>query len=311
MKKIALGTWSWGNGTAGGNEVFGNNLSIDDLKLVFDSAMRSGLNFWDTAAVYGMGASENILGQLQREYSRKDIILSTKFTPQIANDSENPIEEMLDSSLERLGTDYIDIYWIHNPSDAPKWIHGLIPLLKKGKIKSVGVSNHNLSQIKEANEILEKSGYKLSAVQNHYSLLYRSSEEAGILNYCIANNISFFAYMVLEQGALTGKYDIKHPLPEGSARGNTYNKQLPQLDELINTMRTIGDTKKASVSQIALAWAMAKNAIPIVGVTKPLHIEEALGATNIHLSEDEIVKIEELASKTGTDTKGAWENPMI
>ncbi len=314
MKKLpstALGTWSWGTGFAGGDQVFGNNLSVEDLKQVFDAAMNSGLNLWDTAAVYGMGSSENILGELIKEYPRENIILSTKFTPQMASSSQNPVEEMLAGSFERLGTNYIDIYWIHNPTDVTKWTPELIPLLKSGKVKSVGVSNHNLEEIKLANSILSKAGFNISAVQNHYSLLYRSSEEAGILDYCKKHNITFFAYMVLEQGALSGKYNTHNPLPEGSGRGNTYNKVLPQLEELTNAMKEIGSSRNASVAQVAIAWAMAKNTLPIIGVTKTSQIDDIQNAMKINLSESEIKLIEELADKTGIDTKGAWENPMI
>ncbi|EJL59638.1 aldo/keto reductase [Flavobacterium sp. CF136] len=314
MKKLpstALGTWSWGTGFAGGDQVFGNNLSVEDLKQVFDAAMNAGLNLWDTAAVYGMGSSENILGELIKEYPRENIILSTKFTPQMASSSQNPVEEMLAGSFERLGTNYIDIYWIHNPTDVTKWTPELIPLLKSGKVKSVGVSNHNLEEIKLANSILSKAGFNISAVQNHYSLLYRSSEEAGILDYCKKHNITFFAYMVLEQGALSGKYNTHNPLPEGSGRGNTYNKVLPQLEELTNAMKEIGSSRNASVAQVAIAWAIAKNTLPIIGVTKTSQIDDIQNAMKINLSESEIKLIEELANKTGIDTKGAWENPMI
>ena len=138
------------------------------------------------------------------------------------------MEKMLDASLKRLHTDFIDIYWIHNPADVEKWTPELIPLLKKNKIKSVGVSNHNLQELERANEILQKENFKVEAVQNHFSLLNRSSESSGILDYCKENEIKFFAYMVLEQGALSGKYDTKHPMPADSARGKVYN---PVLDK--------------------------------------------------------------------------------
>jgi len=308
---IALGTWSWGAGAAGGDQVFGNHTTEKNLRPIFEAGMKAGLNLWDTAAVYGMGASETILGKFVSEVPREDIILSTKFTPQIASSSPSAMEKLFNSSLERLRTDYIDIYWIHNPTDAPKWVSSLIPLLKSGKVKNVGVSNHNIAQIKEANEILATASYKVSAVQNHYSLLYRSSEDAGILDYCKVNKITFYSYMVLEQGTLTGKYGVSNPLPEDSGRGQTYNKMLPQLEELINAMKEIGSTKDATVSQIAMAWAIAKNTLPIVGVTKVSHVEEAANASTILLTEDEITRLEELSAKTGVDTKGAWEQPMI
>lgn len=308
---IALGTWSWGTGAAGGDQVFGNYLSAENLKPVFDSAMQEGLNLWDTAAVYGTGSSESILGDFVRQYPRGDILLSTKFTPQIAGTSENAVEEMLNSSFERLGTDHIDIYWIHNPADVSKWTPALVPLLKSGKVRSVGVSNHNLDEIKMADSILWKEGFKVSAVQNHYSLLYRTSEEAGILDYCKENDITFFSYMVLEQGALSGKYDSKHPLPEGSGRANTYNKVLDQLDGLIHAMKEIGDLKNASVAQVAIAWAISKNTLPIIGVTKPSQVEDAIQASKLILSTEEIEKIELLAAKAEVDTRGSWEKSMV
>jgi len=194
--------------------------------------------------------------------------------------------------------------------DVEKWTPELIPLLKSGKVKRVGVSNHNLTQIKRANTILAEAGFKVSAVQNHYSLLYRSSEGAGILDYCKENDIRFFAYMVLEQGALSGKYNTANPLPEGSGRAQTYNKVLPQLEELTNAMKEIGSSRNTSVAQVAIAWAIAKNTLPIIGVTKVSHVEDAVLASQITLSSQEIETIETLASKAGVDTRGSWENPM-
>lgn len=310
LPAIALGTWSWGAGFAGGDQVFGNHLSAEEIKPVFDAAMKAGFTLWDTAAVYGMGASESLVGEFVRQYPRKDMVLSTKFTPQIAGNSVSPVETMLGESLQRLGTDYVDIYWIHNPADVQKWTYGLIPLMKSGKVKSVGVSNHNLEEIKQAASILEKEGLKLSAVQNHYSLLYRSSEEAGILDYCGELGITFFAYMVLEQGALSGKYDTQHPLPSGSGRAETYNKMLPQLEELTKAMQEIGKPRGASVAQVAVAWALAKGTLPIIGVTKVSQVTDAVQAAKIALTPREVKRIEELASKAGVDTRGSWEQPM-
>src|SRR4051812_35226240 len=130
--------------------------------------MDAGFNLWDTAAVYGMNASETILGSFTK--GRHDVLISTKFTPQIASDNENAMEELLDGSLDRLGVDHADIYWIHNPADVKRWTPKIIPLMKNGKVKYVGVSNHNLEEIKLAASILAEEGLKISAVQNHYSL---------------------------------------------------------------------------------------------------------------------------------------------
>lgn len=181
LPSIALGTWSWGTGFAGGDQVFGNNLGVEELKPVFDEAMANGLNLWDSAVVYGMGASETVLSTFTKNCKREDVFISTKFTPQIAGDTENPVADMLAGSLERFATDYIDIYWIHNPADVEKWTPYLIPLVKSGKAKRIGVSNHNLAQIKRAEEILSKEGVHIFAVQNHYISFIGESWYSGLL----------------------------------------------------------------------------------------------------------------------------------
>lgn len=311
LPKIALGTWSWGAGFAGGDTVFGNHLSDRQMEEVFRTAMDKGLNLWDTAAVYGMGSSEAALGKLVRQYPREEIILSTKFTPQIADQqSAMPMSSMLEASIERLGVEEIDIYWIHNPFDVEKWTPGLIPLLQSGKVKQIGVSNHSLEQIKRVNEILRSAGFAVNAVQNHYSLLYQSSADAGILDYCHKNNITFFAYMVLEQGALSGHYNSQNPMPAGSGRAENYNKVLPQLEQLTQAMKVMGEAKKASVAQIAIAWAIAKGTMPIIGATKVHHVLDAAGATEIQLGAEDMATLERLARDAGVDTRGAWEQPM-
>lgn len=310
MPKIALGAWSWGAGAAGGDQVFGNHLFEAELKPVFEKAMECGLNLWDTAAVYGEGTSERILGSFVKDVRRDSIILSTKFTPQIAGSSPDAMQEMIDGSKERLHTDVIDVYWIHNPMDVEKWTPDLIPLVKSGQIKTIGVSNHNLAEIKRANEILAAEGLKVSAVQNHYSLLHRSSERAGILDYCKVNGITFYSYMVLEQGALTGRYSEENPFPEGTGRGEAYNPYLKELTALIDELKIIGTRFDASPAQVATAWAIAKGTLPIIGVTKVRQIEEAAKAAQIELTADEISRLERLGDETGVHTLREWEKEM-
>ncbi|MDO4265320.1 MAG: aldo/keto reductase [Eubacteriales bacterium] len=310
MPKIALGAWSWGAGAAGGDQVFGNHLSEADLKPVFDRAMELGLNLWDTAAVYGEGSSEKILGDFVKTVKREDILISTKFTPQIASDSPDAMQEMLDGSKERLNAEVMDVYWIHNPFDVEKWTPKLIPLAKSGQIKSIGVSNHNLAEIKRANEILAAEGLKVSAVQNHFSLLHRSSERAGILDYCRENGITFYAYMVLEQGALTGRFNTEHPFPAGTGRGESYNPHLAELEKLLAEMKRIGEQHNASPAQIATAWAIAKGTLPIIGVTKVKQVEEAAAAAQIGLSAEEVSLLEKLGDETGVHTLREWEKEM-
>ena len=308
--KIALGTWAWGAGMFGGDTVFGSSTDENNLKPVFDAAMGAGLNLWDTATAYGMGESERILGHLASAYKRENVLISTKFTPQLAEMYDNDVVKMADASLERMGLDYIDIYWIHNPMDVERWTPGLIPLLRSGKVKRVGVSNHNIKEIQRANEILGEAGFKVSAVQNHFSLLYRSSEKGGVLDYCKENGIEFWAYMVLEQGALSGKYNKENPLPAESERGQKYNPVLPQLEALTDEMKAIGEKYGASCSQIGIAWAIAKGTMPIIGATKDRHVIEAAEAAKIQLTAEEVTRLEQLADATGIDTRGGWEHSM-
>ena len=310
MAKIALGTWAWGTGAFGGDTVFGSKTDVENLKPVFDAAMKAGLNLWDTATAYGMGESEKILGSLAKEYKREQVQISTKFTPQIAEFYDNNVEKMADASIERMGCDYIDIYWIHNPMDVERWTPGLIPLLRSGKVKRVGVSNHNIKEIQRANEILAEAGFKVSAVQNHFSLLYRSSEKGGVLDYCREHGIEFWAYMVLEQGALSGKYNKENPLPAESDRGKKYNPVLPQLEALTVEMTAIGKKYGASCSQVGIAWAIAKGTMPIIGATKERHVVEAAEAEKIQLTTEEVARLEKLADDTGIDTRGGWEHSM-
>ena len=310
MAKIALGTWAWGAGAFGGDAVFGSKTDVNNLKPVFDAAMQAGLNLWDTATVYGMGESEKILGTFVSGVQREAIEVSTKFTPQLAEVYDNSVEKMAMASIERMGCDYIDIYWIHNPMDVERWTPGLIPLLQSGKVKRVGVSNHNIAEIKRANEILGEAGFKVSAVQNHFSLLYRSSEKGGVLDYCRENGTEFWAYMVLEQGALSGKYNKENPLPEESDRGKKYNPVLEQLAALTDEMTAIGKKYGASCSQVGIAWAIAKGTVPLIGATKERHVIEAAEAAKVVLTAEEVARLEALADATGIDARGGWEHPM-
>ena len=290
--------------------MFGSKTDVETLKPVFDAAMMAGLSLWDTATAYGMGESERILGTLAQQYERKDVEISTKFTPQIAEIYENSVEKMALASMGRMGLDFIDIYWIHNPMDVERWTLGLIPLLKSGKVKRVGVSNHNIKEIRRANEILGEAGFKVSAVQNHFSLLYRSSEKGGVLDYCREQGIEFWAYMVLEQGALSGKYKKENPLPAESDRGKKYNPVLEKLEALTSEMTAIGRKYGASCSQIGIAWAIAKGTLPIIGATKERHVIEAAEAAKIQLTAEEVARLEALAEATGIDTRGGWEHSL-
>ena len=307
LPKIALGAWAWGN-----DGTFGGNLTAETLRPIFDKAMENGLNLWDTAYAYGMGTSEKVLAEFIKELPRESCIISDKFTPQCA-DSSSPtaMKDMIGMQLGLMGLDKFDIYWIHNVWDAPKWTEELAKYFEgRDDVPMIGVSNHDLSEIKQAAEILKAHGLKLSAVQNHYSLINRSSEESGILDYCKENDITFFSYMVLEQGALSGKYDTAHPMPAGSARADSYNPILDKLEIMNKALGKIADKYSVGIAQVPVAWAIAKGTLPIIGVTKVSHVEDAVKAANISLTSEEVAELESAADGLGLNVIRFWEKEM-
>ncbi len=306
LPKIALGAWAWGN-----DGTFGGDITAESLRPIFDTAMAHGLNLWDTAYAYGMGTSEKVLAGFLKGLSRNAYLVSDKFTPQCANGRPTAVADMIEMQLQLMELDRFDIYWIHNVWDAPHWTEELAKYFEnKNDVPLLGVSNHNLAEIKQANEILKAHGLKLSAVQNHYSLINRSSEDSGILDYCRENGIHFFAYMVLEQGALSGKYDTAHPMPAGSARAETYNPVLDKLEILNSELKKLAEKYGVGTAQIPVAWAIAKGTLPIIGVTKENQVLDAVKAANITLTTEDAAELEKVADSLDLNVIRFWEKEM-
>ena len=307
LPNIALGAWAWGN-----DGTFGGNMTADTLRPIFDTAMANGLNLWDTAYAYGMGTSEKVLAGFLKGLPRASYLVSDKFTPQCADaSSPTAMADMIEMQLKLMDLDRFDIYWIHNVWDAPKWTEELAKYFEgKDNVPLLGVSNHNLAEIRQADDILKAHGLKLSAVQNHYSLLNRSSEDSGILDYCKENDIVFFSYMVLEQGALSGQYDTKHPMPAGSARADAYNPVLDKLEVLNAALKKVADRYGVGTAQVPVAWAIAKGTLPIIGVTKQRHVEDAVKAAKITLTAEETAELEALADSLELNVIRFWEKEM-
>ena len=306
LPKIALGAWAWGN-----DGTFGGDITAESLRPIFDTAMANGLNLWDTAYAYGMGTSEKVLAGFLKGLERDSYLVSDKFTPQCANGRSTAMADMIEMQLQLMDLDRFDIYWIHNVWDAPHWTEELAKYFEgKDNVPLLGVSNHNLAEIKQANEILKSHGLKLSAVQNHYSLINRSSEDSGILDYCRENDITFFAYMVLEQGALSGKYDTAHPMPAGSARAETYNPVLDKLEILNAELKKLAEKYGVGPAQIPVAWAIAKETLPIIGVTKENQVLDAVKAANIALTAEDATELEKVADSLNLNVIRFWEKEM-
>ncbi len=305
--KVVLGAWAWGN-----DGTFGHGLTADELRPVFDAAMSAGLNLWDTAYVYGMGESEKMLAGFLNGLPRESYRVSDKLTPQCMDaSSKTAVADMYEAQLRTMGIDHFDVYWVHNTVGAPRWIGELAAYFEgRDDAPVIGVSNHNLAEAKQADAILREHGLRLGAVQNHFSLINRSSEDSGILDWCRQNDVEFWSYMVLEQGALSGKYDTTRPMPEGSARAQKYNPVLDRLETLNAELAKVAEAHDVEPAQIPVAWAIAKGTRPIVGVTRERHVADAAKAGSIVLSTHEVQELERVADSLGINAVRAWEKKM-
>ena len=307
LPKVALGAWAWGN-----DGTFGSGIDAADLRAIFDAAMSAGLNLWDTAYAYGMGTSEKVLASLLEGLPRDSYLVSDKLTPQCLDaGAADPVRAMHDGQLALMGLDRFDIYWVHNTSEAPRWTRALAEFFEgRDDAPVIGVSNHNLAEIREADAILREHGLALGAVQNHLSLINRSSIDSGILDWCRDNDATFFSYMVLEQGALSGKYDTAHPMPAGSARAEAYNPVLDKLEVLNAKLAEVAAAHGVGAAQVPVAWAIAKGTLPIVGVTKERHVSDAAAAASVELTDAEVAELEALADSLDINAVRFWEKVM-
>ncbi len=300
---IMIGTWAWGAGYNGSKMIFGKKYDEAELTEAFNTSVKLGFLNWDTAAVYGMGSCEKLLGRLIR--GKDDIIISTKYFPNKKFKS-GALEISFNESMKRLGRRSADLFWIHKPNNLPQNLKEAIPLIKDGRIKSVGISNVSLDNIKQAEKLLAKEGLKLGAVQNHFSLL--RNDQQPIIDYCNSRGIRYYAYMVLEQGALAGRYNAEHHFPTFSMRNLAFPKsKFRKIESLLGMMKDIADKYGIDRSQIPILWAIAKGATPIVGITKPAYAEKLSAALKISLSDEEINRLTEEARKTGIRQQGSWE----
>lgn len=300
---VMIGTWAWGSGYNGSKMIFGKGYDEEALKSTFEMAVELGFLKWDTAAVYGMGSCERLLGKLIK--GRNDIFISTKYFPNKKFKS-GALEKSFAESMERLGLKYADLFWIHKPNNLVDNLNEAIPLMKDGRIRSIGISNVSLNDIKTAESFLDKQGLKLSAVQNHFSLL--RNDQQPIIGYCNKKGITYYAYMVLEQGALAGRYSAEKHFPTFSMRNLAFPKsKFKKIEGLLGMMKEIADKHGIDRSQIPILWAIAKGAVPIVGITKPSYAKKLSEALKANLTDEETDRLTEEALRTGIRQQGSWE----
>lgn len=299
--KCVIGTWGWGNGFNGSGMIFGNTPKETQLAMSFSSAVDNGLLIFDTALVYGGGSSEKLLGKLAENNS--EVVISTKYFP-AEKSGTSKVKKSFEKSLLRLKRKSVDILWLHQPVNIENNMKAMAELVIDGKIRHIGISNADITDVQLAQNVLSKYNIKLYGVQNHYSLIFRKYEDNGLLDYCRKNDIEFWAYMLLEQGALTG---IKK-LPAFSRRGIAFDKsKIEKLTALTDKMSEIAEKYQTDIAGISVAHACSKGMMPIVGATRPEHIEKLARSTLLILSHEEISLLERIADKTGISVKASWE----
>lgn len=302
-KEVMIGTWAWGPGFNGSKQVFGNNYDEEILRETFERAVNLGLTRWDTAAVYGMGSCEKLLGKFIN--GRDGIFISTKFFPD-KKFREGALEKSFHESMNRLNLKSANLFWIHKPNNLTKNLQEAVPLLQDGRIKSIGISNVSLKDIRTAEDILSREGLSLGAVQNHFSLL--RNDQQPLIDYCNSKGITYYAYMVLEQGALAGRYNVTCPFPLLSMRRLAFPKsKFRKIESLLKLMEQTALKYNIDKSQIPVLWVIAKGAVPIIGITKPVYAERLAEALQVDLTPEEIEQLTSEAAATGIRQQGSWE----
>lgn len=291
---IALGT-----NAVGGHNLY-PNLDEEQGKDVVRQAINHGINLLDTAYIYGPERSEELVGEVVKEYPREQIKIATKGSHEFdenqevhQNNQPEYLKQQVENSLKRLQTDYIDLYYIHFPDDnTPKdqAVAALQELKEQGKIKAIGVSNFTLDQLKEAN----KDGY-VDVVQLEYNLLHRENE--AVLQYCVDHLITFIPYFPLASGILAGKYDENTKF---SDHRTTRRDFIPGVFEenvrRVKALESLATAHQTSIANIVLAFYLTRPAIDVIipGAKRAEQVIENIKAADIVLSDDEIQYIDEL-----------------
>ena len=296
--KAVIGTNSWGS-KAYGKTVRGSYVEDDIIKDAMREAEKCGLMIYDHARDYGFGRAQKMFGKFMEETGSQGIIISAKYTP-FTHYKKNCVRKSLEKDLADFKRSYIDIYWLHLPTDIEEHLAEIIGLYHEGKIRNIGVSNFTLDECKHAMRILDKSGIPLYGVQNHYSLISREWEKNGLLDWCKENGVSFWAWAVLEEGMLTDpRIKTKFSLLKFFM-----NRQKRKMHELYRMMIAVAKRHNITVPQVAEAYCANKGVVPICGCRKPKQVRELAEAVGIKLTAGEIRRLEEAADHSGAKVLG-------
>jgi aryl-alcohol dehydrogenase-like predicted oxidoreductase len=295
VPRMGVGAMTWGDAKGlarlhPAKTAYGGAHGIEEEKHALEVSMEAGVNLFDTAAMYSLGAAELRLGELSRG---RDVLIATKF-PGGFSFKEEDLAKQLEASLARLERDSIDLYQHHFPMQRlsiPKLMNYLADAVDAGKVEAVGVSNYSVEQMREAHAALAKRGIPLASNQVEYSLLKRQPEVNGVLDACRELGVTLIAQSPLAGGMLTGKYSAQNR-PGGFFRRilPQYNrKTLDAIQPVIKLLREIGERYSKTPSQVALRWLIENPVVlPIPGAKNGKQATDNAAALSFSLTAEEV-----------------------
>ncbi len=301
VSRVCMGCMGFGDPARGQHSW---TMDEENSRRIIRRGLELGVNFFDTAIAYQSGTSEQYLGRALKDFaSRDEVVMATKFLPRTPEDiqagisGQRHIERMLDKSLKNLGMDHVDLYIYHMwDYETPLYeiMDGLNRMVKAGKTRYIGISNCYAWQLCKANALAEREGFaKFVSVQGHYNLIFRE-EEREMVPYCREERIALTPYSALAGGRLS-----RHPeetskrLQEDDYARFKYDATASQDGVIIRRVAELADRHEVSMTEISLAWLLAKTTSPVVGATKPHHIEGAAKAVDLSLTQEELAWLEE------------------
>ncbi len=297
---IGIGTWAWGDTLFWG---YGKDYDATVLQAAFNTALELGVNFFDTAEIYGFGESERLLGQFMQQTDRP-VFIATKYFPLPWRFNGDAVAEALTASLKRLKLPTVTLYQVHWPFDffmgQQTLLSALADEVQQGRIQAVGVSNYSAPQLRQAHQILAGRGIPLAVNQVQYSLLARQIEKNGVLQAARELNVTILAYSPLAQGLLTGKYSIenyKTPIGARKLDPRFSRSGLEKLAPLTQLLQSIAKKYDRTPAQVALNWLMAQgNVVPIPGAKNAEQVRQNAGAIGWSMEPSEVAQLAEAST---------------
>jgi len=296
---LGVGTWAWGDKGTWGMGGYDQTLTESSIREAWEASIEAGIVLFDTAEIYGGGESERIIGRLLAADpgTRDQVVIATKFMP--SPWKPNVHSALLTSarrSLERLGIASIDLYQIHGPISLRShdaMAEALAAAHAEGLVKAVGVSNYSAKETRAIDAALRRRGMRLASNQVEFSLLRAMPERVGLLDCCRELGVVPLAYSPLGQGRLSGKYSATNPPP----RGRTFSAHpMAEVDTVVAELRRIGAAHDdRTPSQVALAWLVAKGAVPIPGAKNRVQAEQNAGALGWGMNDEELARLDAAA----------------